>query len=76
MTPEEHVQALRDLNRRYFEDEIAEIQQWADERGAADDVANQRLWLDHIKSLRSLPLPWEQPMPVFPGSREPREGSR
>ncbi len=64
MTPEEHIRALNDPGRREFEGHLGRVQQRADAAAARGDVANQRLWLDHLEGLKSLPLPWEKPTPV------------
>jgi hypothetical protein len=53
------VQALRELLRADHEAWIAEIQQWADDAGAAGDVERQRRHLDHVARLRAMAYPWE-----------------
>jgi hypothetical protein len=60
MTVDPHMQALRDQLRADHEAWIAEVQQWADDAGAAGDVERQRRHLDHVERLKAMPYPWER----------------
>lgn len=60
-TVDPHVLALRELLRANHEAWIAEVQQWADEAGAAGDVERQRRHLAHLERLKAMAYPWEQP---------------
>jgi hypothetical protein len=60
MSVDPHVQALRDALVAEHQDRIAEVQQWADEAGAAGDLARQRWHLAHVERLKAMPYPWEE----------------
>ena len=49
MTVDPQVQALRELLRADHEAWIAEVQQWADEAGAAGDLERPRRHLAHVQ---------------------------
>jgi len=60
MTLDPHVQTLRELLRTDHEAWIAEVQQWADEAGAAGDMERQQRHLAHVQRLKAMPYPWER----------------
>ncbi len=60
MSVDPQVEAMQDLLRADHEAWIAEVQQWADDAGAAGDVQRQRRHLDHVQRLKAMPYPWQQ----------------
>jgi hypothetical protein len=54
------VEAMQELLRADHEAWIAEVQQWADDAGAAGDVQRQRRHLDHVARLKAMLYPWQQ----------------
>jgi hypothetical protein len=52
---------MQELLRADHEAWIAEVQQWADDAGAAGDVQRQRRHLEHVERLKAMPYPWQQP---------------
>jgi len=64
MSVDPHVQALRDALKAEHEARIAEVQAWADEAGAVNDVERQRRHLAHAERLRAMPYPWERQRPA------------
>jgi hypothetical protein len=60
MDVDQHIQALRDLLVADHEERIAEVQQWADEAGAAGDTERQRRYLAQVADLKAMTYPWEK----------------
>ena len=61
MSVDPQVEAMQELLRADHEAWIAEVQQWADDAGAAGDVQRQRRHLEHVERLKAMPYPWQQP---------------
>ncbi|MEV6964585.1 hypothetical protein AB0M47_05670 [Hamadaea sp. NPDC051192] len=65
MTAEEHIQALRDLMRISWEDDVAEATRLAERAEAQGATWRAKFHRDSVKRLEAMDKPWEKPMPVF-----------
>lgn len=65
MTAEEHIQALRDLLRTSWEDEVADAKRLAEKAEAMGETWWANLYRNAVEELEAMDKPWEKPMPQF-----------
>ncbi|MCP2322100.1 hypothetical protein HDA40_000607 [Hamadaea flava] len=65
MTAEEYIQALRDLMRIDWEDDVAEEKRLAELAEAQGNTWSAKFHRDSVERLEAMDKPWEKPMPVF-----------
>ncbi|MGH3546401.1 MAG: hypothetical protein ACRDPW_10845 [Mycobacteriales bacterium] len=59
MNAAEHIAGLHALMRTEYQDEVAELQGWAQGAKAQGDEVGARWYRERIERLEAIPKPWE-----------------